>query len=55
LIEFLKGCLAIYIIFILIAVVWQIGEKEMYGEITHRRIDDIVALILAISIYLNIK
>jgi hypothetical protein len=53
--DILKGILAIYILFILIAFIWQIGEKEMYGEITHRRIDDIVALILAISIYFNIK
>jgi hypothetical protein len=51
----IKSIIAIYILFILIAVIWQIGEKEMYGEITYRRIDDIVALILAVSIYFNIK
>jgi hypothetical protein len=53
--ELLKGVLAIYILFILIAAIWRICEKEMYGVITPRRIDDIVALILAISIYFNIK
>jgi hypothetical protein len=53
--EILKGILGIYILFILIAAVWQIAEKEIYGQITPRRIDDIVALILAISLYFNIK
>lgn len=53
--EIFKGILAIYILFILIAAVWQIGEKELYGVITPRSIDNIVALILAISIYFNIK
>jgi hypothetical protein len=53
--EILKGILGIYILFILIAAVWQISEKEIYGQITPRRIDDFVALILAVSLYFNIK
>lgn len=53
--EILRGIFWIYLIFIFVAAVWQIAEKEMYGQITPRRIDDIVGLILAISLYFNIK
>lgn len=53
--EILKGILCVYLLFILIAFIWQIAEKEMYGHITPRRIDDFVALVLAISLYFNLK
>jgi hypothetical protein len=53
--EILKGVLCVYILFILIAAIWKIAEKEIYGKITPRGIDYIVAIILATSLYFNIK
>lgn len=54
-IEILKGILCIYILYIIIAAIWIITEKEIYGQITPRIIDDIVAIILAVSLYFNMK
>jgi hypothetical protein len=53
--EILKGILCVYILYIIITAIWIIAEKEIYGQITSRIIDDIVAIILAISLYFNMK
>jgi cytochrome bd-type quinol oxidase subunit 1 len=47
--------LCIMAIYAVIAALWMFGEVIFYGQITPRRIDDIVAIILAISIFMNIK
>lgn len=46
--------ISVVILYIIIALLWQVAEKVFYGVITHRGIDDVIAIILAMSIYLNI-
>jgi hypothetical protein len=41
--------------YIIIAWIWQMAEKFFYGQVTPRTIDDVVAIILAISLYCNLK
>jgi hypothetical protein len=45
----------VLLIYLIIAVLWQFAEKIFYGHVTPRFIDDVVALILAISLYINLK
>lgn len=45
----------ILLLYIMIGALWIIAEKLIYGQITPRVIDDIVALILATSLHINIK
>jgi hypothetical protein len=47
--------IVILILYLFIAFVWTIVEKALYGQITPRLLDDVVAIILAISLYLNLK
>jgi hypothetical protein len=49
------GILWIFLIYIVIAILWMIAEKIIYGVITPRILDDIVAIILATSLYFNFK
>ncbi|WP_010497809.1 hypothetical protein [Paenibacillus elgii] len=42
-------------IYLVIGVLWMAAEKMFYGQVTSRAIDDVVALVLAISLYINIK
>ncbi len=49
LIEFLIG----FLMYVAITVVWQITEKLIYGKTSPRLIDDVVAVILSISLYHN--
>ncbi len=44
----------VLVIYCVIGLLWTIAEKMFYGTITPRTIDDIVAFILACSIYLNL-
>jgi len=53
--EILVGILAVFFLYILIAIVWQQVELKFYGKITPRKLDDIIAIILAISLYFNLK
>jgi hypothetical protein len=43
------------VIYIVIAVLWQIAELQFYGKVTPRLMDDVIAVILAISLYFNLK
>lgn len=51
----LRDILSYIIIYVLIWVIWCGLEALIYGEIQPRKVDDIIALILTISIFLNYK
>lgn len=55
LVNVLTSIFWVFIIYLIIAGLWQLGERLMYGEVTPRGIDEIVTIILAISLYFNIK
>lgn len=55
LIQLIIDVILVFVLYVIVAVIWTIAEKMMYGHATARLIDDVVALILAISIYMNIK
>lgn len=46
---------SVFIIYVVVTLLWQGAEMLFYGKVTPKFIDDIVALILALSIYINIK
>lgn len=54
-IQYLKDVLMLLVIAFVITYTWQFLELIMYKEIQYRKVDDIIAGILLISIYLNIK
>ena len=54
-IQYLKDVLMLLVIAFVITYTWQFLELIMYKEIQYRKADDIIAGILLISIYLNIK
>lgn len=43
----------IFLIYLLISYTWYFSEIIFYGETTPRLIDDVIAIILAVSLYLN--
>jgi hypothetical protein len=45
----------VFLIYLAISVLWMLAESVFYGRITARKIDDVIAIILAISLYFNIK
>ena len=49
------GILWIAIFYIIIALVWQMVEYKFYGKVSPRTIDDVIALILAVSLYFNFR
>ncbi|MBG9765897.1 hypothetical protein J2W97_001271 [Paenibacillus jamilae] len=51
---FIIDFINVLVIYCVIGLLWTIAEKIFYGTITPRTIDDIVAFILACSIYLNL-
>lgn len=51
----LRFIISVLIIYLVIGLLWRGVEKLIYGHVTPRYIDDIVSLILSISIYYNIK
>jgi hypothetical protein len=53
--KILIGVLCIFLLYVIIAVVWQQAELKLYGKITPRKLDDVIAVILAISLYFNFK
>lgn len=53
--NYILDILSILIIYVVIGLVWMAAEKLIYGQITPRFIDDVVALVLAISLYFNFK
>lgn len=53
-INFIFNLLGIFLLYIVIAGLWTFVELKIYKEVTPRLIDDIVAIVLAISIFLNI-
>lgn len=44
----------IALLYVAIAGIWTQTEKMIYGKVTPRIIDDIVALALATSLYFNV-
>ena len=42
-------------IVIVITVLWQLLELLAYGEIRPREVDTIIAMLLGISLYINLK
>jgi hypothetical protein len=51
---FIIDFINVLVIYCMIGLLWTIAEKVLYGTITPRSIDDIVAFVLACSIYLNL-
>ncbi|AKQ08378.1 hypothetical protein PQE66_gp063 [Bacillus phage PBC2] len=49
----LMSIFQVFLIYLGISGMWMRLEKMIYGKITPRIIDDVVALILAISLYMN--
>lgn len=45
----------IFLLYVVIGLLWAGAEKVFYGERTPRVIDDVVAIILAVTLYLLIK
>lgn len=52
---FFGGVLAIVILYLIIGFTWAGVEKMLYGKTMPSKIDDVVAVILAISLYFNLK
>jgi hypothetical protein len=52
--NFLLAFFQVIFLYIVIAIAWMAAEKVFYGKRTPRLLDDIVAIILAVSIYFNI-
>jgi hypothetical protein len=53
--ELIQGLVLTFLIYIVIDLFWSVGEILLYGKVTPRRIDDVVAVILAISLYFNMR
>jgi hypothetical protein len=53
--KLLIGILAIFLLYSIIAMIWQTIELRFYGKITPRLLDDVIALILATSLYFNFR
>lgn len=53
LLELLVNLLGVFFLYAIISVIWQQLELKIYGKITPRILDDIVAVVLAISLYFN--
>jgi uncharacterized membrane protein YjfL (UPF0719 family) len=49
----LEALVVIILLYFVIGVCWQIAELELYGKVTPRLTDDVVTVILAISLYFN--
>ncbi len=49
-----KEIIKIFAIGTVVCLSWQGLEYKMMGEIIHRSVDDVIAIILTISLYLNI-
>lgn len=53
--ESIKRYLIMLGIIYLVSLLWQTLELVIYGEVTPRRVDNIIGIILAISLYNNFK
>lgn len=51
--EFLVAVLKIFIIFLVIGFTWRRAELYLYKEVTPKVLDDVIAIILSISLYFN--
>lgn len=47
--------LIIFFIYLVIGWIWRRAEIAMYGKVTPRALDDIIAIALSISLFLNFK
>ncbi|WP_161805240.1 hypothetical protein [Sporosarcina globispora] len=54
-VNILYSIVGIFIIYIVIAILWQLAELRLYGKITPRKLDGLVAIILAVSLFFNLK
>ncbi|WP_179280999.1 hypothetical protein [Paenibacillus sp. XY044] len=54
-IHFLLDVIGVVVLYLVISLIWMAAEKLIYGQITPRFIDDVVALVLAVSLYFNFK
>ncbi|MFS0657507.1 hypothetical protein AB1L07_02615 [Niallia alba] len=54
LINILLNLLAIFLLYMIISVFWQFIELKFYNEVTPRAIDDVIAVILAVSLFFNL-
>lgn len=49
------GIIAVIVLYVIIGLAWAGVEKLLYGKTIPSKIDDVVAVILAISLYFNLK
>ncbi|MDY5098776.1 MULTISPECIES: hypothetical protein [Clostridia] len=54
-IQALKDTLLLVVIAFVVTFSWQILELSIHGKIERRGLDTIIALVLGMSIYLNVK
>lgn len=54
-IDWLISVFIIFMIYLFIETFWEMAEKILYGKSTPRKIDGLIALILAISLFYNLK
>ena len=51
----LKAFFIFFLLFMLISAIWTLAEKFFYGRATPMVLHDVIAIILSISLYHNIK
>ncbi|MBP1971605.1 hypothetical protein J2Z83_003756 [Virgibacillus natechei] len=51
--EVLINTIWIFFIYCGVAVAWVGAEKLIYGKITPRKLDDVIAMTLAVSLFFN--
>ncbi|NHC21010.1 hypothetical protein G6554_22575 [Bacillus sp. MM2020_4] len=52
--KMLQAIFWVMLIFLVVGGIWSLVEKLIYGQITPRILDDIICLVLSISLYYNI-
>ena len=45
----------VVVLYLFISTLWTLAEKIIYGKAVPKKIDDIVAMILAVSLFCNLK
>ena len=51
----LQAIFWIILLYLIVGSLWALAEKLIYGQITPRILDDVICLILVISLYFNLK
>lgn len=52
-VELMTDIFCVLAIYLIISTVWAVAEKVLYGKAVPKKIDDVVAMILAVSLFYN--